>query len=83
MAIAELGMLLDPRDVKGTFVGVPVLNVPAFKGMNRFTHLLLEESQLKDMNRIYPGKHNRSLTEKIAFVYFNKIVLNSQYVISF
>lgn len=45
LAIAELGMLLDPRDAKGTFVGVPVLNVPAFEGMNRITPLLLEESQ--------------------------------------
>ncbi len=54
---------VDPKKLSGTLVLVPVINVPAFEAACRgnpndtFSH---------DANRIYPGRPNGYLTERIV-----------------
>ncbi len=52
-----------PEALSGTLVLVPVMNVPAFEAACRGNPL---DTFSFDMNRIYPGRPNGYLTERIA-----------------
>ncbi len=69
-AIRQIWNNLDPMKLKGAFVGVPVVNVPAFEAGRRSTPI-----DGINMNRVFPGKKDGFLTEQLAYQYFNKIVL--------
>jgi predicted deacylase len=59
IAMAEV----DPAQLKGTLVLCPVLNVPAFEAAQRGNPL---DTFTYDMNRIYPGRADGHLTERVA-----------------
>ena len=54
---------IDPAQLRGTVVMCPVLNVPAFEAAQRGNPL---DTFSYDMNRIYPGRANGYLTERMA-----------------
>ena len=54
---------VDPGLLSGTLVLCPVLNVPAFEAAQRGNPL---DTFTYDMNRIYPGRPDGYLTERIA-----------------
>jgi uncharacterized protein len=54
---------LDPTTMRGSVVLVPVLNVPAFEAAQRGNPL---DTFSYDLNRIYPGKADGYLTERLA-----------------
>jgi predicted deacylase len=54
---------IDPRKLAGTLVLVPVLNVAAFEAASRGNPL---DTFSYDANRIYPGRANGYLTERIV-----------------
>lgn len=54
---------IDPSQLSGTLVMCPVLNVPAFEAAQRGNPL---DTFSYDMNRIYPGRANGYLTERVA-----------------
>jgi predicted deacylase len=70
LAILELARELDPRSLRGAFVGVPVMNVGGFEAMSRGNP---RDEHTYDMNRIYPGKAGGYLTDRIACVHDEKI----------
>lgn len=55
--------VLDPAKMRGSVVLVPVLNVPAFEAAQRGNPL---DTFSYDLNRIYPGKADGYLTERLA-----------------
>ncbi len=55
--------VLDPKKMNGSVVLVPVLNVPAFEAAQRGNPL---DTFSYDLNRIYPGKADGYLTERLA-----------------
>jgi uncharacterized protein len=57
---------VDPASLSGTLVLVPVINVPAFEAANRGNPL---DTFSFDANRIYPGRPNGYLTERIAWAH--------------
>lgn len=57
---------IDPKQLSGTLVMVPVMNVPAFEAANRGNPL---DTFSFDMNRIYPGRANGYLSERVAFAH--------------
>lgn len=59
IALAEV----DPAQLNGTLVMCPVMNVPAFEAAQRGNPL---DTFSYDMNRIYPGRANGYLSERIA-----------------
>ncbi len=71
LAVLRLVERLDPARLRGTVVGVPVVNVGAFEFSSRgnpadlFTY---------DLNRIYPGRPDGHLTERIAYAHYTTMV---------
>jgi predicted deacylase len=59
IALAEV----DPAQLAGTLVLCPVVNVPAFEAAQRGNPM---DSFSYDMNRIYPGRPNGYLSERVA-----------------
>lgn len=57
---------IDPAQLSGTVVMVPVLNVMAFENANRGNPL---DTFAFDMNRIYPGRPDGYLSERIAWAH--------------
>ena len=55
--------------INGTIIGIPIVNTLAFKSRNRF-----DEIEKIDLNRVFPGKRNGKITEKIAYYFFNEFV---------
>lgn len=58
---------LDPVEMCGTVVFVPAMNVPAFQAGERGNPL---DSFSYDMNRIYPGRPDGYMTERVAFAHW-------------
>ena len=64
---------LDPKNMSGTVVSVPLAHVPAH--LSRTRGFLHEERWLIDINRIFPGNKRGLLTERLAYTLLNEFVL--------
>lgn len=79
-AIHRLVAEVDPTELRGVFIGVPVVNLPAFQAMQRVTpHDALS---YPDVNRSYPGRPDGGLTGRIAHAHFNQIVAHTEVIIT-
>ena len=58
----------DPADLKGTLIGVPIVNLSGFQRASRYL------SDRRDLNRYFPGNPAGSLASRVAYSYFNSIV---------
>ncbi len=58
--------VLDPTSLHGSVILVPVLNVPAYEAAQRGNPL---DTFSYDLNRIYPGKVDGYLTERLAYAH--------------
>jgi predicted deacylase len=67
-----------PKDLKGTIVGVPIVNVPAYNVGQRSDPL-----DKKDMNREFPGDPDGSITQQLAYFFYSNIVKEADYIIDF
>jgi len=76
LAIRKVIKELEPTEISGTFIGVPVANVPAFNFSTRITPI-----DGKDLNRVFPGKLNGTISEKIAYIITEQVISKSDYVI--
>jgi predicted deacylase len=73
--IQRLFKEIDVTSLKGTIVGVPVLNVPSFiRRKRRF-------NDGTDLNHIMPGKTNGNVSEVYAFRIMDRIVKHFDYLI--
>jgi hypothetical protein len=70
LAIVSFLRSLDPGTLRGTVIGVPVMNVGAFEAMARGNP---RDTHSHDMNRVYPGRERGFLTERIAYLHDQKI----------
>lgn len=62
---------LNPQDMKGAVVAIPVMNVPAFEAGSR-----TGPTDGLNLNRVFPGNSRGSITEKIASAVFTEIIPN-------
>jgi predicted deacylase len=60
-AIRQVYESLDPADISGTFVGVPVVNPPAYEA-----GLRTNPDDRQDMARVFPGDPAGTVTEQLA-----------------
>lgn len=77
-AIRQSFKEIDPKKIKGLWIGVPEVNVPAFENGTRTNivdHL--------NLNRYMPGKPHGFLTEMIAYKFMTEIAYKADYVIDF
>lgn len=67
---------LEPSALAGSIIAVPVANLPAFTARQRHTPW-----DGADMNRVWPGKPDGSLSERMAHVLFETFVRQADVVI--
>ncbi|MDB4897715.1 MAG: ethanolamine utilization protein EutE [Firmicutes bacterium] len=77
-ACRRLYQELDPARLKGTLVAAPCINVQAFKAGSRLT-----PDDRGDLNRVWPGRPDGTLTEQIAFSYLHQVVASCDYLLDF
>ncbi len=65
---------LNPKKLEGTVIAVPIVNTVAYMHECRFNPF-----DKIDMNRVFPGDPSGSLTERIAYVFFEEIVKRCDY----
>ena len=73
--IQRLFTEIDVNELKGTIVGVPVVNVPSFlKRKRRFNDGV-------DLNHIMPGKKDGNLSQIYAYRFINKLVKHFDFLL--
>ena len=61
---------LDPTKLAGTVVGVPIVNLQGFRRGSRYL------PDRRDLNRYFPGNPNGSAASRIAYSFFNEVVIH-------
>ena len=64
---------LEDRELHGSVVAVPVLNLPAFRARSPF----VVPDDGKNLNRCFPGDPAGTLTERLAHATFTKLISGS------
>jgi len=59
------------RNLRGTLIAVPIVNVYGFVGLTRYL------PDRRDLNRSFPGSQRGPLASRLAYVFINEIVANS------
>jgi hypothetical protein len=79
VAIEKLITSLDPAQVSGTVILVPLVNVSSFE--QKVPHVNPVDG--KSMNRFYPGKADGTQTERALFAMTRQVVDRCDYLIDF
>jgi len=77
IALEKLIALLDPADVSGTVVIVPLINIPSFE--QKVPHL--NPIDKKSMNRFYPGKMDGTQTDRASYLITKEVVEQCDHLI--
>lgn len=77
MAAQQLAKELDPQELAGTLILVHMANVPGFLKRS----LMVNPIDGKNLNRVFPGNEQGTITEKIAWTLSEKIIPLSDYYI--
>jgi predicted deacylase len=73
--VRQLFQHLDMNSLRGTVVGIPVMNMPAFLRQQR---LFLDGI---DLNQVMPGRQGGSISEMYTFRLMDRIVRNLDYLV--
>ena len=77
LALQRLRASIDPRTLSGTVVLVHVANMPSF--LARTIYYGPKDGQ--NLNRVFPGKRDGTLSERIAFVITSEVIDRATHVI--
>jgi predicted deacylase len=72
--IQNLFRSLDPAQLRGTVVGVPIVNLPAYLANSRTFYGF-------DLNRVMPGRPNGNAAQIYAYRFLERIVSRFEYLI--
>ena len=64
---------LDPTQLRGTLISVPVVNVFGFEQQERYL------PDRRDLNRSFPGSARGSLASRLAHLFMSEIVAQCEY----
>lgn len=81
-AIINISKKLSPKMLAGTFIGLPAANPLAYVTQTR-GWVLDEPQAVKNLNRVFPGKADGTITERIAYTIFNEVILKSRVILDF
>lgn len=73
LAIARLFKTLDPKQLRGTLVGVPVVNTWAFEAEDRVPTLLDHQN----LAGLWPGRQSGAISNRIAYAFLHEVVHRS------
>ncbi|MDX1734463.1 MAG: succinylglutamate desuccinylase/aspartoacylase family protein [Halioglobus sp.] len=59
---------LDPEELSGAVIGVPIVNLQGFRRTSRYL------TDRRDLNRFFPGNPTGSSASRIAHSFFNEVV---------
>jgi len=77
LALQRLRASIDPRTLTGTVILVHIANVPSF--LARTIYYGPKDGQ--NLNRVFPGKRDGTLSERIAFVLTSEVIDRATHVI--
>ena len=77
VALQRVRAALDPRDLRGTVLIVHVANVPSFLGRT----IYYSPIDGKNLNRVYPGKPDGTVSERIANAITTQIIERADYLV--
>jgi predicted deacylase len=77
LALEKLIGRLDPTELTGTVIIVPLINIPSFEG--KVVHVNPVDG--KSMNRYYPGRPDGTQSERAAFAITREVVERCDYLI--
>jgi len=78
IALQDLAVTLEPSQIKGAVIIVPAFNYPAFRAGTRTSPY-----DKGNMNRIFPGRPDGTVTQKIADYFQNTLVPMADLVLDF
>jgi uncharacterized protein len=84
-AASRLFQLIEPDMLRGRFITIPVMNMPAFQWRLRWLNLKSTGSSPFDgvgINNVFPGSSEGSLTHRIAYTNY-KLLRKANYHIDF
>src|SRR5215471_14328144 len=79
LAVEQLIEKLDPKQISGTVILLPLINTASFE--QKVPHLNPVDG--KSMNRFYPGKLDGTQTERASFLITKQVVERSDYLIDY
>jgi hypothetical protein len=79
IAIEKLIAALDPAEISGTVILVPLINIQSFE--QKVPHVNPIDN--KSMNRFYPGKADGTQTDRASYVVTKEIVDRCDYLIDY
>ncbi|MBI1731579.1 MAG: succinylglutamate desuccinylase/aspartoacylase family protein [Gammaproteobacteria bacterium] len=68
---------LEPKDLSGTVIGVPIVNLLGFLRGSRYL------PDRRDLNRYFPGNPRGSAASRIAYLFFEQIIRHCNYLVDF
>ena len=77
LAVERLIQVLDPAEISGSVILVPLVNVASFE--QKVAHLNPVDG--KNMNRFYPGRPDGTQTERASFLITREVVEQSDHLI--
>jgi predicted deacylase len=73
-ATIRLSNSIKPEEVKGTYIGVPCVNVPGF-----YERTYINPIDEKNIQGLYPGRTDGTISDLMAYKLFNEIVIKANY----
>src|SRR5438105_4226129 len=77
IALEKVIQQLDPKEISGTVIVVPLVNIPSFQ--QKVPHV--NPIDRKSMNRFYPGKEDGTQTERASFLITREVVEKCDYLV--
>ena len=77
VALQRVRAALDPAQLRGTVLIVHVANMPSFLGRT----IYYSPVDGKNLNRVYPGKQDGTVSERIAFAITNQIIERADFLV--
>src|SRR5713101_7721681 len=79
IALEKLIPRLDPAEISGTVIILPLVNIPSFE--QKVPHVNPVDG--KSMNRFYPGKQDGTQTERASYLITRQVVERCDYLIDY
>ena len=79
IALEKVIQTLDPAQVSGTVIILPLVNIPSFE--QKVPHVNPVDG--KSMNRFYPGKQDGTQTERVSYAITKQVVERCDYLVDY
>lgn len=66
---------IDPTELTGTVIGVPIVNLQGFRRSSRYL------TDRRDLNRFFPGNPEGSSASRIAYSFFEQVIRHCDFLV--